>query len=144
MFDRLKSYGWTAVAIAATTLLAAQTWRLHSAQLDMATTRATHADTLRTIAGLSAKALSAVLARETQWAQAQEKNAHETEVQLSAARVVPLAQAVTSCRRQRRIFCERSIAGRGKSGRLVSRPVMCARVTPSSVARSPVSRRSVS
>lgn len=32
VLDKLKAYSWTSVAIAASTLLAAQTWRLHSAQ----------------------------------------------------------------------------------------------------------------
>ena len=84
--EKLKAYGWQALALALAVGLAAQTLRLHTAQLDAATTRTTTAETLRNIADLTSKAALAVRDRETQWAQAQEKNAHETKSQITAAR----------------------------------------------------------
>lgn len=78
IFDKLKAYGWQALALVLGALLLWQTLQRHAAQLDAANTRATTAETLRTIADLTAKAAQAVRERETQWAQAQEKSAHET------------------------------------------------------------------
>ena len=37
MIDKIKAYGWMALSVAALSLLAVQTWRLHTAQLDTAT-----------------------------------------------------------------------------------------------------------
>lgn len=72
--------------VAALGLAGTQTLRLHRAQLDAASTRTAHAEALRNIADLTTKALTAVRARETQWAQAQETNARETAALLTAAR----------------------------------------------------------
>jgi len=84
--DKLKAYGWQLLAVTLAAGLAAQTLRLHTAQLGAATARTATAETLRNIADLTAKAAQAVRDRETQWAQAQEKNAYETQSQITAAR----------------------------------------------------------
>lgn len=94
ILDKLKAYGWMAAAITAGVLLGVQTLRLHTSQLDAATTRTAHADTLRTIADLTAKAERAVRAEETQRAQALEKIANDTQKQIDAAR----ADAATAAR----------------------------------------------
>ena len=83
----IKAYAWQLLALAFAGLLVSQTVRLHTAQLDAANARTATAGTLRTIADLTAKAAQAVRTQETQWAQAQEKNARETATQLTAARV---------------------------------------------------------
>lgn len=87
IFDKLKAYGWQALAVVLGALLLWQTLQRHAAQLDAANTRTATAETLRNIADLTAKAAKAVRDRETQWTQAQEKSAHETKTQLTAARV---------------------------------------------------------
>ena len=86
MLARIKAYGWQALALVLGTLLLWQTLQRHAAQLDAANTRTATATTLRNIADLTAKAARAVRERETQWAQAQEENAHEAKTQLTAAR----------------------------------------------------------
>ena len=93
ILDKLKAYGWMAAAITAGVLLGVQTLRLNTAQLDAATTRTKQADTLRTIADLTAKAERAVRAEETQRAQALEKIANDTQKQIDAARVDAAAAA---------------------------------------------------
>ena len=87
ILDKLKAYGWMAAALALGVLLGVQTMRLSAAQLDAATTRTAQADTLRTIADLTAKAERAVRAQETQRAQALEKIANDTQKQIDAARI---------------------------------------------------------
>ena len=87
ILDKLKAYGWMAAAIALGVLLGVQTLRLHAAQLDAAQTRTSHADTLRTIADLTTKAVEAVRAEETQRAQKLEAIANDTQKQIDAARV---------------------------------------------------------
>lgn len=82
----LKAHAWQLLAVLLAAALLWQALRLHTAQLDAATTRTATAETLRNIADLTAKAAQAVRERETQWAQAQEKNAHETKSQITAAR----------------------------------------------------------
>lgn len=91
--DKLKAYGWQALALVLVAGLLWQTLRVHAAQLDAATARTahakaltTHAETLRTIADLTAAAALAVRAQENQWAKAQEENARETANQITAAR----------------------------------------------------------
>lgn len=86
MIGQIKAYAWQLLAVLLAGLVLAQTLRLHAAQLDAADARAATAQTLRTIADLTAKAAQAVRDRETQWTQAQEENAHETQTQLTAAR----------------------------------------------------------
>ena len=86
MLTQIKAYAWQLLAALFAGLVLTQTLRLHAAQIDAANTRAATANTLRTIVDLTAKATQAVRARETQWAQAQEENAHEAKTQLTAAR----------------------------------------------------------
>lgn len=102
ILDKLKAYGWMAAAITAGVLLGVQTLRLNKAQLDAATTRTAHADTLRTIADLTAAAERAVRAEETQRAQALEKIANDTQKQIDAARAdaATAARAADSLRQQ--------------------------------------------
>ncbi|MEG0195283.1 MAG: hypothetical protein RR698_19205, partial [Stenotrophomonas sp.] len=86
MIARIKAYGWQALALVLGALLLWQTLQRHAAQIDAANTRTATATTLRTIADLTAKTARAVRDREIQWAQAQEKSAHETQTQITAAR----------------------------------------------------------
>lgn len=106
ILDKLKAYGWMAAAITAGVLLGAQTLRLHSAQLDAATTRTAQADTLRNIADLTAKAERAVRDAETQRAQALEKIAHDTQKQIDSARTdaATAARAADSLRGQLALY----------------------------------------
>ena len=102
ILDKLKAYGWMAAAITAGVLLGVQTLRLNTAQLDAATTRTKQADTLRTIADLTAKAERAVRDEETQRAQKLEAIANDTQKQIDAARVdaAAAARAADSLRQQ--------------------------------------------
>ena len=93
ILDKLKAYGWMAAAIALGVLLGVQTMRLSAAQLDAATTRTSHADTLRKIADLTTKAVEAVRAEETQRAQKLEAIANDTQKQIDAARIDAAAAA---------------------------------------------------
>lgn len=85
LLAQLKAYGAMAAALVLGGLLAVQTVRLQTAQLDAANTRTKNAQTLQHIADLTAKALVAVRAREAEWADAQERNARETATKLEAA-----------------------------------------------------------
>jgi len=91
--DKLKAYGWQLLALALTAGLLGQTLRLHATQLDAAAARTAHAtalmahaETLRSIADLTAAAALAVRAQENQWVKSQEENARETANQILAAR----------------------------------------------------------
>jgi len=91
--DKFKAHGWQMLALALVAGMLWQTLRLHTAQLDAANVRTTHAaaltnhaETLRKIADLTAAAALAVRDRETRWAKAQEENASETTNQIQAAR----------------------------------------------------------
>jgi len=102
ILDKLKAYGWMAAAIAVGVFAGVQTLRLHTAQLDAAQTRIAQADTLRTIADLTTKAVEAVRAEETQRAQALERIANDTQKQIDAARIdaATAARAADSLRQQ--------------------------------------------
>lgn len=102
ILDKLKAYGWMAAAITAGVLLGVQTLRLHTAQLDAATTRTAQADTLRTIADLTAAAERAVRAEESQRAQKLEAIANDTQKQIDAARIdaATAARSADSLRKQ--------------------------------------------
>ena len=103
IFDKLKPYGWQALALVLGALLLWQTLQRHAAQIDAADTRAATANTLRTIADLTAKAAQAVRDRETQWAKAQEKSADETKTQLTAARADAADARLAGDRLQQRV-----------------------------------------
>ena len=102
ILDKLKAYGAIALAVILGALLLTQTMRLNTAQLDAATTRTAQADTLRTIADLTAKAERAVRDEETQRAQKLEAIANDTQKQIDAARVdaAAAARAADSLRQQ--------------------------------------------
>lgn len=85
ILSKLQAYAATAAALALAGLLAVQTVRLHTAQMDAANTRTKNAQTLQHIADLTAKALHAVRAQEAQWAATQERNARETATKIEAA-----------------------------------------------------------
>lgn len=99
----IKARAWQLMALALAGALLWQTLRLHAAQLDAATTRTAHAETLRTIADLAEKAVQAVRIQETQWAKAQEKNARETATQLTTARADADVARLAGDRLQQRV-----------------------------------------
>lgn len=86
IFDKIKAWGAIAAAVVLGVLLMVQTVRLHNTQLDAASARVENAQTLQHIADLTVKAARAVRAMEAQWAKAQEENARDTAIQLTAAR----------------------------------------------------------
>ncbi len=99
----IKAHAWQLLALVLAGLLLWQTLRLHAAQLDAAATRASRAETLRTIADLATKAEQAVRIQETQWAKAQEKNAREAATQLTTARADADAARRAGDRLQQRV-----------------------------------------
>lgn len=110
ILDKLKAYGWMALAIAAVVLSGVQTMRLLTAQLSverhktsLAQALQSHADQLRGISELTTKAVQAVQRQSNLWAAAQESNANETLEKLSRANTDRNNAVLVSTRMQERV-----------------------------------------